>query len=641
MINLFGYQQPALDAIINAFKRKTAVLAVMATGLGKTIIAAFWAKKEINNGQKGLFICHNNGILDQAIPEFREVLGEKAIFKPFYGLNKDFDVGKANIVFASFQTYVNWKETFLKDGFDFIIVDESHHIQAETYKEVITYFKPKKLLGLTATPDRADLKDIREIFGKEVVDYSLEKSIAEGWLTPVDYHILNDNLDHSKLHEIVKEVLQGSRSVSIKDLNETIFIKKRDEEIARQIREYAGKDKKAIIFCEKIEHAENFQRFLPNSLTYHSKLSDVENKRRLTALREGSLQYILTVNKFNEGIDVPDVEMVVFLRCTESKTIFYQQLGRGLRKNPGKEKVIILDFVANCERLAVVKNMVEKIKEESGNGFTLNKNILHVTGKSFDFVFSRNQIDILNLIKRINEPFYETWQEAGKAAKKLGISSVVEYWKGKKYRQDPKLHSAPERMYKNFPGWKVFLGGKKNEPPYKTWQKAGRAARQLGISTIKEYWEKYRQDPKLPSSGPNRIYKNFPGWRVFLGGEKKEFYTTWQEAGKAAKGIKISSRSEYKRKYKKDHKLPSAPDQIYKNFPGWEIFLETKLYDKWQKAGRAARQLGISTVKEYKKKYKQNPKLPSYPSAFYQDYPGWEKFLGKERRKKVEHKIIR
>ena len=274
-----------------------------------------------------------------------------------------------------------------------------------------------------------DLKDIREIFGKEVVNYTLEKAIAKGWLTQVEYHILNDDLDRWKLNGIMKNVLEKGERVSIKQLNESIFIKRRDEEVAKKIQKYAGTDKKTIIFCEKIEHAENFQRFLPNSLTYHSKVGEVENKRRLSALREGSLQYLLAVNKFNEGIDVPNVEVVVFLRCTDSRTIFYQQLGRGLRKILGKSKVIVLDFVANCERLAMVKEVVEKIKEQAGNNFVLDKNILHVTGKAFDFVFSDEQVGVLNLIRRINEPPYRTWQEASKAAIKLNIKSRVDHWK--------------------------------------------------------------------------------------------------------------------------------------------------------------------------------------------------------------------
>jgi len=407
MITLFDYQQKALNLLIEAFRTKIVALVVMATGLGKTIVAAFWAKSELKKKRRGLFLCHENGILEQAMGEFRKVIGNTAVFAPFFGVDKDkdFNADKADMVFASFQSYADWKIVFPEDWFDFIIVDESHHGQAPTFKEVIQYFKPKKLLGITATPDRMDLKDIREIFGEEVVNYTLEEAIAKGWLTQVEYHILNDNLSHWKLKKIIKGILEEGQRVSVKQINESIFIKKRDEEIARTIQAYAGSSKKAIIFCEKIEHAENFQSHLPGSLTYHSKVKGggKENRRRLNAFRGGSLQYILAVDKFNEGIDVPDAELIVFLRCTDSKTIFYQQLGRGLRKIFSKEKVIVLDFVANCQRVAVIEEMAHRIKEFAGNNFILNKDVLRVSGDNFDFIFNDKVLDILKVIQAIKK----------------------------------------------------------------------------------------------------------------------------------------------------------------------------------------------------------------------------------------------
>ncbi|MFA5386441.1 MAG: DEAD/DEAH box helicase family protein [Candidatus Paceibacterota bacterium] len=624
MMNLFDYQQKALDLIVNAFKEKATALVVMATGLGKTIVSAFWAQKEINNGHKGLFLCHNNGILDQAMLEFRKVLGEQVILKPFYGSSKDFNADQANVVFASFQTYRNWKHVFFEDEFGFIIVDESHHGQASTFKDVICYFKPKKLLGITATPDRMDLKDIREFFGKEIVNYSLEEAIAKGWLTQVEYHILNDRLSHWKLKKILKGILRKGRRIYIKQLNETIFIKRRDDEIARQIQQYAGTDKKAVIFCEGIEHVETFKSFFPNALTYHSGIQEKESRRRLSVFREDSQQYILAVNKFNEGIDIPDVEVIVFLRCTDSRTIFYQQLGRGLRKVLGKSKVVVLDFVANCERLAMVKEMAGRVKEFAGNHFVLDKEVLHVSGKAFDFIFSDDQVDILNVIKRINEPFYKTWQEAGEATRKLGISSVTEYRWGKKYKQDYKLPACPNEIYKDFPGWKVFLGTKE---VYTTWQEAGEAARKLGISSLEEYARKRKQDSKLP--GRPYTYKDFPGFAAFLG-TKRVFYATWQEAGETTRKLGISSKSEYLKKYKKDRMLCHHPEDLYKDFPGFAVFLrgERGLYGTWQEASEIAKKLGILTQSEYFQKYKRDRRLRRQPNRQYKDFPGWKIFLG-------------
>lgn len=406
MITLYPeYQVPAYQRLVEHFKTNVAALLVMATGLGKTIVAAFWAKREYKRNRKGLFLCHDTGILDQAQNEFRKVMGNAITFKSFFGNEKDWTADQGDIVFATFQTL---RETnpFFADEFDFVIVDESHHGQAPTYKEVINYFRPKKLLGITATPDREDMQDIREIFGDEVVDISLEEAVAMSWLSQVEYHILNDNLSYWKLKKIAKEVLEEGKKISLKQLNETIFIEARDGETAKTIMEYAGASKKTVIFCENIKHADNFQKFLPKSAVYHSKKSKDRNRQALQDFRDSNLQYILTVNKMNEGIDIPDAEIIVFLRCTDSKTIFFQQLGRGLRKIANKQKVVVLDFVANCERVAMVQNLACEIKKRVGNGFELTKDMLRISGNAFNFVFSDEQVDVLELIRKINHKLY-------------------------------------------------------------------------------------------------------------------------------------------------------------------------------------------------------------------------------------------
>ncbi|MCD4771710.1 DEAD/DEAH box helicase family protein [archaeon] len=405
-ITMHNYQRKAHVKIWKAFVRKKRVLAVMATGLGKTIVAAFCAltlfKKKIRNGKRCrvLFLCHDNGILEQSVEEFRKVLGKKYSFGIFHGQEKVYD--EVDVLFASFQTLGGnknrdgWKEAFLEDEFDFVIVDESHHSHAGTYKPVIDYFKPRYLLGITATPDRMDKKNIREIFGKEVVNYPLEKAIAKGWLTFIEYQIITDNLNTPALQKLAREVLHGNKRVSIKQLNETIFVKVRDEEIAKRIMEHG---KKTLIFCESILHTKNFQPFIPGSEICHSKRSYRENQKVLQKFRDGKTQYVLSVNKFNEGIDIPDVELVVFLRCTDSETVFWQQLGRGLRKIPGKKKVVVLDFVANCDRVAMIKDLTKRVEGGSEGGFM--KDALYLSGKTFKFVFSEEFREIADIINKI------------------------------------------------------------------------------------------------------------------------------------------------------------------------------------------------------------------------------------------------
>lgn len=400
MIQMYEYQKGFLNLINTAFLNLSKVLAVIATGLGKTIVAAFWAKEQIGKG-RGLVLCDNNDILEQDLKSFRKVLGQVPSLGVFHGQEKVLD--EVNILFASFQTFRQWKNAFFPEEFDFVIIDESHHSKANTFEPVVKFFKPKKLLALTATPDRMDGKDIRELFGEEVIDCPLEEGIANGWLTPVEYHLISDNLNSRALKRLAREVLEEGKRISLKQLNETIFIKARDEKIAEIIVSY---NKKTIIFCESILHAENFQKFLPTSKVFHSKKSFKENSKTLEDFRDGRLQLILAVDKFNEGIDVPDAEMVVFLRCTDSLTIFLQQLGRGLRKVEGKEKVVVLDFVANCDRLAMVREMAEKVKKFAGNGLPLEKSPLHISGKAFDFFFDDEQKDIFKIIKEIQKKLY-------------------------------------------------------------------------------------------------------------------------------------------------------------------------------------------------------------------------------------------
>lgn len=319
-MKLYNYQEIAFQRIIDAFKVSNKALMVMATGLGKTIVSAFIVKNELSQKKKGLFLCHENDILDQAISTYRQVLGDVVVLGIFYGSRKDWDADLADVLFASFQSFNEWHQAFDKDHFDFIVVDESHHGQAPTYKEIIDYFKPEKLLGMTATPDRGDEKDIRDLFGEEVVNYTLEEAIAKGWLTNVEYHVLNDGLDIDELKAIMREALEGKERISVKQLNERIFVKMRDTEIAEKILSFGSR--KAIIFCENIDHVDNFAKHLPDAAVFHSRFSNKHNAKTLQKFKDGKLHFILSVNKFNEGIDVPEAELIIFLRGTDSKRIF-------------------------------------------------------------------------------------------------------------------------------------------------------------------------------------------------------------------------------------------------------------------------------------------------------------------------------
>ena len=621
------YQKEALKMTLPALRKFGKALIVLATGLGKTIAAALIVKSF--GKLPGIFLVHNNDILERAVGEFQKVFGADMRYGLYNGHTKEIE--GCDIVFASFQTMARNLEQFKRNQFAWMIVDEGHHAQADTYRKVIEYFRCAKL-GVTATPDRMDMKNIRDLFGNEVIDVSLEEAIARGWLPRIEYHLVTDEgLDENRLKQLAKEIRDSERRISIQEINRRVFIRARDEKIAKIIEGYA---EKTVIFCRNVHHAEDFKKYILRGETYHSKNSRERNRKSLLDLRNGLTRRILAVNAFNEGIDVPDVGLVVFNRATDSETIFRQQLGRGMR--PGKDKLIVLDFVGNAERIQMLKKMTDTIahyhekfttpEERDLEGYS--KDTFHLTGKGFEFTFADKVVEIMTMIDRANVEFYPTWQEASSAARALGANNSVHY--SEIYKKDPKLPCCPNRIYPDFPGWDSFLG--KTEF-YGTWQEASSAARALGASSSKHYLKIYKKNPKL-SSSPNQIYPDFPGWDKFL--EKLGFYKTWQEASIAARALGASSLDHYSRVYKRDARLTSYPNKIYPNFPGWKKFLgKTEFYGTWQEASKVSISLGAKDVREYNEVYKKDPRLPCHPYRTYPDFPGWEKFLRKIQKKRV------
>lgn len=572
------YQQGAVRMAYMALKKFRKALVVMATGLGKTITAAMIAKK-LNVGPI-LFLVHNNFILEHAIEEFKLVFGDTVTMATYNGLTKE-GAEDAQIVFATWQTMGMNLKSWGRRYFKLIIVDEAHHTEAETYVPCITYFQGMKL-GITATPDRMDNTDIRRIFGEEVVNIPFEEAVARGWLPEVEYHLMMDeSMDENALQEITAEIRQSKRRFTIAEVNRRVFIRKRDKDISNII---ARRPEKAAVFCSSIPHAVNMAEFLPDAKAFHSGKDKIHktaqrvqdrNRQTLVDLKEGSITRVTTVNAFNEGVDVPDIELIVFCRVTGSIRIWRQQLGRGMR--PGKRKVIVYDFVGNLERVQLVLESVNRIadlhekftnkEEREREGWTRER--FMVSGAGFKFTFSDQIVDLMAVLEHCERQIYPTWQEAGAAAVKLGITTYTEY--KAHYKEDQKLPSEPNKSYPNFPNWRVFLG-RHEKSFYRTWQQASKAAIALGIKKQVEYRKRYVEDPRLPSS-PDVCYPSFPRWRVFLGGKPKNFYETWQQASKAAQAKGINSAKKYPCDYKLDLRLPAAPYEYYLDWPGWSVFL--------------------------------------------------------------------
>jgi superfamily II DNA or RNA helicase len=623
------YQSIAVRAAVKALRAVHMALVVMATGLGKTYTAAFISQRF--SPRKTLFLVHNNFILQHAAGEFRDVFGEKTSMALYNGLSKN-GAEDAKIVFATWQTMRDNLKRWRRDHFDLVIVDEAHHAEADTYRPVLKYFTGAKL-GITATPDREDDANIRDVFGPEVVNITLEEAIARGWLPRIEYHVVTDeSLDEDALQEIAVEIREGKKRFTMAEVNRRIFIRKRDEEIARIINGY---NEKAVVFCNNIPHAERFVSSLNLADTFHSSKGKSQkdtwdkNQAVLNALKNGTTRRVCAVNAFNEGVNVPSVGLVAFCRVTGSLTIFRQQLGRGLR--PGKDKLIVLDFVGNLERIQLVLELMNQIsdlhekytpkKEIEREGYVRQR--FEVSGKGFEFTFSDKVVDLMKVLEHCEREFYPTWQEAAKAAKRLGISSSEEY--SLRYKEDERLPSRLTKIYPDFPGFPEFFGRKPNY--YKTWEEAAQAARKLGIYSSKQYIKHYKEDPRLVAT-PIKKY-NLTGWLEFF--NKQPLYETRQEALRAARRLGIESSKRYLKLHKDDPKLPSNPVRTY-GLSSWNEFFGVTVeepYNTWQEAAKAAQRLGISSSIDYSSKRKKDPRLPADPYNKYKDFPGWNEFLKK------------
>lgn len=347
----FPYQSEILEKlevermVHNRFKN----LVVAATGTGKTIISAFDFKnfKQVNSKAKLLFVAHRKEILVQALGAFRGVLKNNNFGELWVdGLEPT----RFDCVFASVQTLNNKLEelSLSHDYYDFIIIDEVHHIAANSYRPILNYFNPKVLLGLTATPERMDGSDILEDFsGKIAAEIRLPEALNRKLLCPFQYFGISDSVDLTNVR------WERGRYVPSELSNVYTGNNRRVGEIIYNLNKYCRdiNDVRALGFCVTIEHAKFMaEKFLLAGLKAAYLSSENSKEREILRLKliSKEINYLFVVDIFNEGVDLPEVDTVLFLRPTESLTVFLQQLGRGLRLSDGKESLTVLDFVSNA-----------------------------------------------------------------------------------------------------------------------------------------------------------------------------------------------------------------------------------------------------------------------------------------------------
>ena len=343
-------------------------LVVAATGIGKTYLAAFDSREY----ERVLFIAHREEILKQAAISFKNVRNSDDIGF-FYGNQKD---TKNSFIFALVQTlgkdeYLN-EDYFSKDYFDYIIVDEFHHAVSNNYKKIIDYFTPKFLLGLTATPERLDSKDVFALCDYNMVyEVRLKDAINKGWLVPFRYYGIYDETVN------YEDIDYKNGKYDDKQLEEALMLNKRGELILNHYLKYNSK--RAMGFCTSRHHAEYMAKVfnennIPSVAVYSGEKGEYSEERNiaLSKLTSGELKVIFSVDMFNEGLDVPAIDMVMFLRPTQSPTIFLQQLGRGLRKSKDKEYLNVLDFIGNYKKANLVPFLLSG-KEYSASECKKNK----------------------------------------------------------------------------------------------------------------------------------------------------------------------------------------------------------------------------------------------------------------------------
>lgn len=376
-------------------------MVVMATGLGKTWLAGFFARKF----RSVLFVAHREEILLQARQTFQRIMPERTTGL-YYGQVKESDV---ELLFASIYTLGMRKhrESFAPDRFELIIVDEFHHAAAASYQSLISYFKPRFLLGITATPDRMDGKDVYALCdGNIAYQIHFIEAIRRGWLSPFQYYGVYDETDYTKIRWL------GTRY----DEEQLAAVQLREQFAAKIYEVWTRyKQTRTIGFCSSIRQAdfltEHFRRNGASALSLHSGTIGITRQEAIKRLSAGELDIIFTVDLFNEGVDIPAVDTLLFVRPTESLTVFTQQVGRGLRVVEGKTHCTIIDLIGNY-RNADVKLRLFTERREDRERYRKTENLIAGIPENCSIQLETMVINLLDELGRKKLPQRERLMQA-------------------------------------------------------------------------------------------------------------------------------------------------------------------------------------------------------------------------------------
>lgn len=391
------YQEDAVSRLREGLTDTGRAQVVLATGLGKTVVMAEVVADLYRDG-----LIRNNRVL--VLADKRELIRQLQFgfwhqlpkWVPTHLLSSDetpsFHEG---ITFATVQSVIGRLDDL--PAYGLVLVDEAHHIGSASFRRALQALRPPMIGGATATPWRGDGFDIDEILGKPLVRLGISDGLKQKYLSEVDYRLLADNIDWGFIQEV------SSHNYSLNQLNKRLLMPTRDEEAARHIVEVFRGEKRhgGIVFSPTVDHAESFAGTLRGyglrAEAISSRQEARERDQLMATFRRGDIDILASVDLFNEGVDVPDVDLIVFMRATHSRRIFVQQLGRGLRLSHGKDKVVVMDFVTDLRRVAEV---IELEKAASGpiERLPLGHNLINFRDTSagnFMLEWMKDQADLI------------------------------------------------------------------------------------------------------------------------------------------------------------------------------------------------------------------------------------------------------
>lgn len=404
---LRGYQDDTVDRFREALVDTGRGQIVFATGLGKTVVMAEVVAELLRDGLiedgRVLVLAHTRELVDQLHRSFWYQL-------PKWVCTHQLTEGEVpsfwdGITFATVQSVRTRLDSLPRFGL--ILVDEAHHIGAEMFRTTLASLKPKMLGGVTATPWRGDGYDLDTVLGPPLVKIGIAEGLQGGFLAEVDYRLLADDLDW----EFVQQ--RSKHKYSLSQLNTKLILPTRDEEAAKTIRATYDKEKRrsGVVFTRTIEHARAFSAMLRKyGFSAESVSSDLPPRERdvlMSRFRAGQIDILATVDLFNEGVDIPDVDFIVFMRVTHSRRIFVQQLGRGLRISPNKDRVVVLDFVTDLARVAEVIKLDQAVRGNSVERVGLGGRLVQFADKSAGSFLKEWMLDQASLFLREGDPKIE------------------------------------------------------------------------------------------------------------------------------------------------------------------------------------------------------------------------------------------